>query len=37
LNDTKKLLARLSAMLDVMIDDQWWFDRDKLRAKLPVN
>jgi len=37
LNDTKKLLSRLAAMLDVIVEDHWWFDRDKLRRKLPVN
>ncbi|MEE8429073.1 MAG: hypothetical protein V3S33_06180 [Gammaproteobacteria bacterium] len=37
LNDTKKLLSRLSTILDVIIGDKWWFDRDELRSKLPVN
>ncbi len=37
LNDPKELLPRLSTMLDVIVGDNWWFDRDELRAKLPVN
>ena len=37
LNDTKTLLARLSTILDVIVGDKWWFDRDELRGKLPVN
>jgi len=37
LNDAKELLARLAAMLDVIVGDNWWVDRDALRAKLPVN
>lgn len=37
LNDVKELLSRLSAMLDTIVGDNWWVDRDALRAKLPVN
>jgi hypothetical protein len=37
LNDVQELLARLAAMLDVIVGDKWWIDRDALRAKLPVN
>lgn len=37
LNDTKRLLSRLSTILDVIVGDKWWFDRDELRSKLPVN
>lgn len=37
LNDTEKLFARLAKILDVMTANQWWFDRDQLRAQLPVN
>ena len=37
LNDTEVLLTRLAKILDVMTDGQWWFDRDQLRAQLPVN
>lgn len=37
LNDTKKLLSRMATMLDVIVGNEWWFDRDELRSKLPVN
>lgn len=37
LNDPGELLPRLGKMLDVMADDDWWYDRDALRARLPVN
>lgn len=35
LNDPNELLPRLGRMLDVMVDGDWWYDRDALRAKLP--
>jgi hypothetical protein len=37
LNDVQELLSRLAAMLDVIVGDNWWIDRDELRARLPVN
>ena len=37
LNDTDQLFERLAKIIDVMTADQWWFDRDDLRAQLPVN
>ena len=37
LNDVNELLSRLSAMVDVIVGDKWWIDRDALRARLPVN
>jgi len=37
LNDIDTLLARLSAMLDAIVGDHWWIDRDALRARLPVS
>lgn len=37
LNDTQVLLRRLSQMLNVIVGDAWWFDRDELRARLPVH
>lgn len=36
LNDVNELLSRLSVMLDTIVGDNWWFDRDALRAKLPT-
>jgi len=37
LNDVKELLSRLASMLDAIVGDNWWIDRDALRASLPVN
>ena len=37
LNDTDKLFGRLAKVIDVMVANQWWFDRDKLREQLPIN
>jgi hypothetical protein len=37
LNNTDTLLQRLARMLDAIVGGQWWFDRDELRARLPVN
>ena len=37
LNDIPELLKRLAKIVDVMADDKWWFDREELRAGLPVH
>ena len=37
LNDIPELLKRLATIVDVMVADKWWFDREKLRARLPVH
>ena len=37
LDDFIELLAKLGKMVDIMVGDQWWIDRDALRARLPVN
>jgi len=37
LNNTDKLLPRLALMLDAIVAEHWWFDRNELRARLPVN
>ncbi|RMG30861.1 MAG: hypothetical protein D6721_02705 [Gammaproteobacteria bacterium] len=37
LNDPDVLLPRLARILDVIVGDDWWYDRDAIRAKLPVN
>jgi len=37
LNDIPELFKRLATIVDVMVGDRWWFDRDALRAKLPVH
>ncbi len=35
LNDPAKVLPRLGKVLDVLVPDGWWFDRDALRDQLP--
>lgn len=36
LKEPEKFLSRLAAILDVLVTaDQWWFDRDALRATIP--
>jgi hypothetical protein len=37
LNDVPELFKRLSSIVDVMVGDKWWFDREELRARLPVH
>lgn len=37
LNDPDKFLPRLSSIVDVIVQDDWWIDRDALRAELPVH
>ena len=37
LNDPEVFLPRLSLVVNSIVEDNWWIDRDALRAKLPVN
>lgn len=37
LEDPKAFLPRLSTVIDVLVQDDWWFDREAVREKLPVN
>ncbi|MES9827940.1 MAG: hypothetical protein ABW201_06740 [Candidatus Thiodiazotropha sp.] len=37
LNDPGKFLPRLAKVLEVIVDGDWWFDRDALRAKIPAD
>ncbi|NOZ11079.1 MAG: hypothetical protein GXP09_08595 [Gammaproteobacteria bacterium] len=37
LNDPDKFLPRLRNVVDVLVQESWWIDRDALWAKLPVN
>ena len=37
LHDPALFLARLRNVVDVLVQDEWWIDRDALRGKLPVN
>jgi len=36
LNDPVLFLPRLGMVIDVIVQDNWWIDRDALRARLPV-
>jgi hypothetical protein len=35
LNNQEKLFSRLALIINAIVEDNWWFDRDALRAKLP--
>ena len=37
LDNPAKFLPRLRNVVDVLVQDEWWIDRDAIRAKLPVN
>lgn len=37
LDDPDKFLPRLRNVVDVLVQDHWWFDRETLQTKLPVN
>ena len=37
LNNPALFLPRLRNVVDVLVQDEWWIDRDALREKLPVN
>ncbi len=36
LSDPAKFLPRLRNVVDVLVQDEWWFDRDALQAALPA-
>jgi tetratricopeptide (TPR) repeat protein len=37
LNDPSRFLPRLRNVVDVLVQDDWWFDREALQAALPVS
>jgi hypothetical protein len=37
LADPAQFLPRLRNVVDVLVQDDWWFDREKLQAKLPAD
>jgi len=37
LTDPEKILVRLRNVIDVLVQEEWWFDREELRQSLPVN
>ena len=37
LKEPDKFLIRLRNVVDVLVQDNWWFDREAMQAKLPIN
>jgi hypothetical protein len=37
LREPDKFLVRLRNVVDVLVQDQWWFDREALQQRLPSN
>lgn len=37
LDDINKLLSKMAVILETIIEDNWWYDRDEIRSKLPIN
>jgi hypothetical protein len=37
LREPEKFLVRLRNVVDVLVQDDWWFDREALQARLPSN
>ncbi|VAW60487.1 hypothetical protein MNBD_GAMMA11-451 [hydrothermal vent metagenome] len=37
LKDPEKFLPRMGTVIDAIVNGHWWFDRDALRDRLPVN
>lgn len=37
LRDPGEFLPRMATVIDVLVEDDWWFDRDELRKQLPVH
>ena len=37
LNNLDELFTRLGKVIDTIVGNDWWIDRDKLRANLPIN
>jgi hypothetical protein len=35
LNNLDELFTRLGKVIDAIVGNEWWFERDDLRAKLP--
>lgn len=37
LDDIQSLLQKMALILETIVDGHWWYDRDTIRARLPVN
>ncbi|MEE9351113.1 MAG: hypothetical protein V3U78_02540 [Thiotrichaceae bacterium] len=36
LNDPEKFLPRMAQVLDAIVEGNWWYDKEELRSRLPV-
>lgn len=37
LDEIDQLLPKMAIILDTIVDNQWWYDRDDIRSRLPLN
>jgi hypothetical protein len=37
LDDINSLLPKMALILDAIVNGQWWYDRDEIRSRLPLN
>jgi len=37
LDEIEKLLPKMALILDTIVGDNWWYDRDEIRSRLPVH
>ncbi len=37
LDDIEKLLPKMALILDTIVEDNWWYDKEQIRSRLPVN
>jgi hypothetical protein len=37
LNESEVYFPRLAQVIDAIVGDDWWYNRDELREELPVN
>ena len=37
LDDVSKLLPKMALILDTIVGENWWYDRDEIRSRLPIN
>ncbi len=37
LDEIDQLLPKMAIILDTIVDNNWWYDRDEIRSRLPLN
>ncbi len=37
LDDISSLLSKMAVILETIVGEQWWYDRDEIRSRLPIN